>query len=384
MSGAVAGEVALTVDGLVHRGWRAAKVSMGLDAAAAEIAIELAERWSDAPEGERITRAVRPGAPFALALDDEVVVEGFLDALEVRYDPRSHTLTIRGREKTGDLVDCVATVDGPYEWASIGIEEAARRICAPFGIRVRSEGAVPAAPFPRFSLQPGETAWEAIARAARERAVIVTGDGRGTLLLTRAGEGGRAAGALRLGGADGNIRSAEGSFDFTKRHSLVVLRGQAEGSTEGAQAQARATDPEVTRHRPRVVLAEAQGEGGSLQARAAHEVRLAAGRSRRVRYTVPGWRGAGGALWRPNTRAMVEDRYLGLARELLVANVTYSLTPDEGTLTELDLAPVDAYALLPEQPRRRGGDRPDTPFETRIEESRDGGRTWQRIRETPA
>lgn len=384
MSGAVAGEVALTVDGLVHRGWRSAKVSMGLDAAAAEIAIELAERWSDAPEGERITRAVRPGAPFALALDDEVVVEGFLDALEIRYDPRSHTLTIRGREKTGDLVDCAATVDGPYEWARIGLEEAARRICQPFGIRVKTEGAVPAAPFPRFSLQPGETAWEAIARAARERAVIVTGDGRGTLLLTRAGEGGRAAGALRLGGADGNIRSAEGSFDFTKRHSLVVLRGQAEGSTAGAEGQARATDPDVTRHRPRVVLAEAQGEGGSLQDRATHEVRLAAGRSRRVRYTVPGWRGAGGALWRPNTRVMVEDRYLGLARELLVANVTYSLTPDEGTLTELDLAPVDAYALLPEQPRRRGGDRPDTPFETRIEESRDGGRTWQRIRETPA
>lgn len=384
MSGAVAGEVALTVDGLVHRGWRSAKVSMGLDAAAAEIAIELAERWSDAPDGEQIVRAVRPGAPFTLALDDDVVVEGHIDALEIRYDHRSHDLTIRGREKTGDLVDSAATVDGPYEWARIGLEEAARRICQPFGIRVKTEGAVPATPFPRFSLQPGETAWEAIARAARERAVIVTGDGRGTLLLTRAGEGGEAAGALRLGGADGNIRSAEGTFDFTKRHSVVVLRGQAEGSTAGAEGQARATDPDVTRHRPRVVLAEAQGEGGSLQDRATHEVRLAAGRSRRVRYTVPGWRGAGGALWRPNTRAMVEDRYLGLARELLVANVTYSLTPDEGTLTELDLAPVDAYALLPEQPRRRGGDRPDTPFETRIEESRDGGRTWQRIRETPA
>lgn len=380
--GAIAGDVALTVDGQVHRGWRAAKVAMGLDAAAAEVSIELAERWSRAGDGEQLRRAVRPGAAFSLALEDEVVVEGFLDVLDVRYDHRSHTLTVRGRERTGDLVDCAATVDGPYEFARIGLEEAARRICAPFGIRVRAEG-VPATPFPRFSIQPGETAFEAIARGARERAVIVTGDGRGTLLLTRAGQGGEAAGALRLGGQDGNIRAADGSFDFTKRHSLVVVRGQAEGSAAGAQGQARAADADVTRHRPRVVLAEAQGDGAPFQDRATWEVRVAAGRSRKVRYTVPGWRGASGALWRPNTRAMVEDAYLGLARELLIANVVYSLS-DEGTLTGIECVPVDAYALIPERPRRRGGDASDTPFETRIEESRDEGRTWHPVREPPA
>jgi len=362
----------------VHRGWRAAKVSLGLDAAAAEVAIELAERWSRAEDQVALRRAVRPGAAFSLALEDEVVVEGFLDALDIRYDHRSHTLTVRGREKTGDLVDCAATVDGPYEFAAIGLEEAARRICAPFGIRVRAEG-VPATPFPRFSLQPGETAFEAIARGARERAVIVTGDGRGTLLLTRAGQGGEAAGALRLGGDDGNIRAADATFDFTKRHSLVVLRGQAEGSAARAQGQARATDAEVTRHRPRVVLAEAQGEGASFQERAQFEVRLAAGRGSRVRYTVPGWRGASGALWRPNTRVMVEDAYLGLARELLVANLVFSLTED-GTLAEVECTPVDAYALQPEAPRRQARDSANSPMETRRRESGDDGRSWERVR----
>lgn len=379
MSGAIAGDVALTVDGEIHRGWRSAKVSLGLDAAAAEISIELAERWSQTQDAAQVRRSIRPGAAFSLSLEDEVVVEGFLDALEVSYDEKDHTLTVTGRERTGDLVDCAAQVDGPHEFSGVGLEEAVRRICQPYGIRVRAQGSM-GVPFTRFAIQPGETAWEAISRAARERAVIATGDGRGTLLLTRAGEGGEAAGALRLGGEDGNIRRANGSFEFQERHSLVVVRGQAEGSSTAGQGQARATDPDVTRYRPRVVVSEGQGEGVTFQDRANWEVRVAAGKSRRVRYTVPGWRGRTGALWRPNTRVMVQDAYLDLSRELLISNVTYSLSNEGGTLTELQVAPVDAYALIAERPQR-GRESGGGPIETRIEESTDEGRTWRRVRE---
>jgi prophage tail gpP-like protein len=377
MSAAIAATVELTVDGLTYRGWRSMKCSLGLDAAAAEISIEMAERWAGAEDAAQIARSIRPGAEFTLTLEGEAVVEGFLDALEVAYDATNHTLTVRGRERTADLVDCAATVDGPYEWANIGLEEAARRIAEPYGITVRAEADLGKA-FPRFSIQPGEAAWEAIARAARERAVIATGDGLGTLILTRAGEGGEAAGALRLGGNDGNILRANGSFDVAERHDVVVVRGQAQGETEASQGEARATDEDIIRHRPKVILAEAQGEGVTFQDRAAHEVRVAAGKSRRVRYTVPGWRGSSGNLWLPNTRVWVEDAFLELKRELLISNVTFSLT-EQGTVTELQVAPVDAYALLPEQGKGGGGE--SGPFETKIESRANDRDAWKRVAE---
>jgi prophage tail gpP-like protein len=377
MSAAIAATVELTVDGLTYRGWRSMKCSLGLDAAAAEISIEMAERWAGAEDAAQIARSIRPGAEFTLTLEGEAVVEGFLDALGVAYDATNHTLTVRGRERTADLVDCAATVDGPYEWANIGLEEAARRIAEPYGITVRAEADLGKA-FPRFSIQPGEAAWEAIARAARERAVIATGDGLGTLILTRAGEGGEAAGALRLGGNDGNILRANGSFDVAERHNLVVVRGQAQGETEASQGEARATDEDIIRHRPKVILAEAQGEGVTFQDRAAHEVRVAAGKSRRVRYTVPGWRGSSGNLWLPNTKVWVEDAFLELKRELLISNVTFSLT-EQGTVTELQVAPVDAYALLPEPGKGGGGE--SGPFETKIESRANENDAWKRVAE---
>ncbi|MCA3288240.1 MAG: hypothetical protein ING09_16990 [Roseomonas sp.] len=377
MSAAIAATVELTVDGLTYRGWRSMKCSLGLDAAAAEISIEMAERWAGAEDAAQIARSIRPGAAFLLTLEGEAVVEGFLDALEVSYDATNHTLTVRGRERTADLVDCAATVDGPYEWANIGLEEAARRIAEPYGITVRAEADLGKA-FPRFSIQPGEAAWEAIARAARERAVIATGDGLGTLILTRAGEGGEAAGALRLGGKDGNILRANGSFDVAERHDVVVVRGQAQGETEASQGEARATDEDIIRHRPKVILAEAQGEGVTFQDRAAHEVRVAAGKSRRVRYTVPGWRGSSGNLWLPNTKVWVEDAFLELKRELLISNVTFSLT-EQGTVTELQVAPLDAYALLPEPGKGGGGE--SGPFETKIETRESDRDAWKRVAE---
>lgn len=378
MSAAIAATVELTVDGLTYRGWRSMKCSLGLDAAAAEISIEMAERWAGAEDAAQIARSIRPGAAFTLTLEGEAVVEGFLDALEVSYDATNHTLTVRGRERTADLVDCAATVDGPYEWANIGLEEAARRIAEPYGIEVRAEADLGKA-FPRFSIQPGEAAWEAIARAARERAVIATGDGLGTLILTRAGEGGEAAGALRLGGKDGNILRANGSFDVAERHDVVVVRGQAQGETEASQGEARASDEDIIRHRPKVILAEAQGEGVTFQDRAAHEVRVAAGKSRRVRYTVPGWRGSSGNLWLPNTKVWVEDAFLELKRELLISNVTFSLT-EQGTVTELQVAPLDAYALLPE-PGKSGGGGESGPFETKIETRENDRDAWKRVAE---
>jgi prophage tail gpP-like protein len=130
-----------------------------------------------------------------------------------------------------------------------------------------------------------------------------------------------------------------------------------------------------------VILAEAQGEGVTFQTRADHEVRVAAGKSRRVRYTVPGWRGSSGALWKPNTKVWVEDAFLELERELLISNVVFSLT-DQGTVTELQVAPVDAYALLPEPGRGGGGGGGDDgPFETRIFTRENDSEAWKRVNE---
>lgn len=88
-----------------------------------------------------------------------------------------------------------------------------------------------------------------------------------------------------------------------------------------------------------------------IEARTSREVPVL-----RLTYTVPGWRGASGALWRPNTLARVDDAFLGIARELLIVSVTFLLSAEDGTVTELEVAPPEAFERLPEaEERGKGG-----------------------------
>lgn len=361
MSGAgfaSAAAVELLVGGVVHAGWRSMKATLSLDAPAVKFALELAERWSNDPA--QAPRAVKPGAACQLRLDGEMVVDGFIDAVEVTYDARDHVLTVVARDKLGDLVDCAAVLDGAHEFAGLRLDEIAARIAAPFGIAVDAE-VDPGPPFPRFAIQPGETAWEAIQRAATARGILLAGSGTGVLRLTRATEARPAAGPIEMGA---NVRRAFGVFDHAGRHSVVCVRGQAEGGGTAAgvhdpagapapgatgliaaRSQARQADQAIGRYRPRVIVAETAGAAQSFADRAAWEVRAAAGRSVRVAYTLPGWRGASGALWRTMTLARVTDRFLGVDADLLISGVVYSLTPQGGSLTELEVTLPDAYDI---------------------------------------
>lgn len=356
-----AGGLELLVDGQVHRGWLSGKLSFTIENFVAGFELGLAERWSRAPD--EAPRLVRPGAACTLRLDGEEVLAGTIESVETTYDAKTHRLTVKGREKTADLTDCAATVDGPYEYRDVTVVEVARRICQPYGITVRAE--VPEGePFPCYAIQPAETAWAAIERGMRQRAIFAFGDGRGTLVMTTPGAGGQAAGGLRLGGSDGNIRNAKGISDWTKRRSLLVVRGQGEVTRGASPAQsrepargvqagqrgARARDPDITRHRPEVLVGEVAA-GVTPQQRVDWEVAMRRGRSRRVTYTVPGWRGRNGALWRINTLAAVEDSYLALREELLIVAATYSVS-GEGSTTELVMMPKDGFDLRTGQGQR--------------------------------
>lgn len=350
--------VTLTVDGAVWSGWTEVRIRQSIERCALEFELGLTDaRWT----AGAMPRPIRPGSACSVAIGADVVMRGFVDETRVSYDRGSHDLRVAGRDRTGDLIDCAAAVDGAMELKGLTLTEVAARLAKPYGVAVRSQVDVGRA-FDRFALQPGETAWEAIERAARQRAVLPNADGLGGLVLTRAGVGGRAAGALVMGGEDGNVVSAEGTFSHRERFGLYVVRGQQEGDDEtdatgAAGPEARVTDTAVDRWRPTVILAEQQGDGVSFQDRAAWAARVAAGRSRRCTYTVQGWR-AGGALWRPNTIVPVRDAFMDIDRDLLVVTVTWTLGAD-GSRTELEVAPADAFALVPEPPRKRKGDKGD-------------------------
>ena len=112
-------------------------------------------------------------------------------------------LATSGRDKAGDLIDCSA-INAPGQWNNQKLEKIASAIAAPFGISVSAEVNTGEA-FKKFSIEQGETAYEAIHRLCKLRAVLCISDRQGGLLLTAAGNS-RAATALAMAGSSSTTR----------------------------------------------------------------------------------------------------------------------------------------------------------------------------------
>ncbi len=351
-------KVALTIGDRDWWGWTSADIVQTMDAVTGSFSIGLTERWEGSPPGSS-TRGeppeISPGAACAVSVDGEPLITGYIDVVAPTYSAIEHGVTISGRDRTGDLVDCSAAVE-PGEWHDIALAPLVAAIAKPFGINVYPDSGLDlGAKFPRFRVQPGETAWAAIERATRARAVLAVATPDGHLGLTRAQS--RAGGnppAIILGGDKATPVKATGTFEaqdrFSRYRILAQQGGEAGGPEDRAHVVATAEDPGVKRYRPLVIVASDRLDGAA-KAAVQWEANVRRGRSRRAAYTIAGWRDDAGRLWRPNTIVRVTDKWLRINHDLLIVSVRLTIGEDQ-VETDLELADPSAYLREPPDPSR--------------------------------
>ncbi len=340
-------DVTLKVAGQLYGGWKDISIARGIEQIAGTFDLSVTERWS----GQNTPRPIKPGAACEVAIDGQAVITGYVDDVHLSYDAETHTVSVSGRDKTGDLVDCSA-IHGGGQWAKRTLAQIAGDICKPFGISV-IDNAAAATVFGSYTVQESETAFECIERAARMRAVLLMSDGLGNLIITRAGKS--RLGTQLVKGE--NILKATGEFSWRDRFSRYTVKGQAQGSDAGwadtvAQQKGVVTDASINRYRPLIVIAEDQGYAATFKQRAEWERNVRAGRGATAVVTVQGWV-HGGGLWQPNTLVRIEDDFLSLNEDLLISAVAFSLS-DSGTTTDLTLTGPQVFDLLPENPKGVG------------------------------
>lgn len=339
-------ELHLKVNDKLYAGWESVRVDRGMDQISGMFELDVSELWPQQAEEVRIFA----GDACELLIDGEAVISGYVDDVGIAHSAKQHRVSIVGRDKTGDLVDCSA-IHKPGQWKQRRLEQIAADLCKPFSVQVVvAEGVNTGDPFAQFALQEGESVFEAIERMARIRGVLLSTDGQGRLVITRTGQV-KVATPLVLGQ---NIMQARGSISLRDRYSQYVVKGQAPGTDyfsgpAVSGLKATASDPAVKRYRPLVMVSESQGDGMSLRDRAQWEATVRAARATEISITAQGWAHANG-LWAPNTLVRVQDRWMRLddGVELLVRAVSFKLD-EQGSTTELSLTRPDAFKLLPQK-----------------------------------
>jgi prophage tail gpP-like protein len=334
-------DVSLVINGQAFRGWESVSIRRAIDAISGAFSLGVTDRWQDSQQPWEFTL----GSDCTLRVERDTILTGYIDNAGFVDGPGEHSIQISGRDRAGDLVDCSA-IDCPVEYSrATSLFTIVQNICAPYGVDVDCQVDYK---FPKFSLQTGESCFEAIDRACRAAGALATNDGCGGIRIVQAitGESGE---ALVVGK---NVKRASASYDMSNRYrDYVVLSQQSGGDDTDAEAIATvkgtASDPDVTRPRTLKIKAEEQIGTTGAQKRALWEAATRAGKSGVVSIEVQGWRDSTGKLWEVNTLHPVWAPKLQIRGvQLLLTSVDMSMSKTEGTVTRMQLCRPDAY--LPE------------------------------------
>lgn len=339
-------DLELKTGGVAHYGWKSIDVQDSMEHLARRFRVTASERWSSKDEPVPFDE----GDACELWHGSEQVLNGHIDEVEVSYDPGQHGVSVTGRS-LGDLIDCSAQHKGG-QFRNVTLTEIAAALCDPFGITVVANTDV-GNRFRKFEIQFGESVHECLERAARSRGVLLGSSGSGQLVIDRAATQ-RIATELRFGV---NVQRCRRRGSMRERFSEYVVKSQMSGGDElfgsaASQIVASAADDQVTRHRPKLILAEAQLDKKGAQDRANWERAVRFGRSRRLTYVTPGWTHADG-LWASNTLVRVVDEVARIDDDLIIASVRL-VRDNQGSRTELEVTRPEAFQILspPPEPRK--------------------------------
>jgi prophage tail gpP-like protein len=347
--------VTLRVGGIDWTGWKSVEISRQMDAIAGAFSIALADKWKQ----RQTALPIAAGMACELLIGKDMVINGHIDRVSHAFSASEHSISISGRDKSADLVDCSA-IHAPGQWLDQDVLSLARELAAPFGVSVAVSATAPAGlppggqdlggPVPSFKLEQGETTFEALSRLLRQRGLLACPDGRGGIILLKSGELYHRV-VLKQGE---NILTASADFDLSDRFSAYHVQGQQPGSDEAfgeaaCAVEAEASDPAARRYRPLLLRAESNVDAASAKGRATWEASVRAARSVTLNVTVQGFRQSkGGSLWQVGALTEVDIPFLRLRQTMLASKLTFK-RDNQGSITSLELKDPGAFAPEPRE-----------------------------------
>jgi prophage tail gpP-like protein len=328
----------LAIDNQSWSGWKSIRVVRSIKQAANTFDLELTDRWV----GQQSIRPISDDSKCQLWIDGEIVISGYVFEIMPSYDAESHDLAVSGLSAAADLVDC--STKG-RQFSGRTLLQIATDLAAPFGIAVSAETDI-GGPFDKVALEAGQSIFDFLEELSRIRGVRLVSKPDGSITFIRTGTT-VAPTALIYGQ---NIKAASGRFSSSERFSEYRVLGQTSGTDlfhgdRAAHAEALVKDLGL-RYRPVCIVADGPAHTADCKTRSAAEKNRRDGEGQSVTYTVQGWRHETG-LWEPNVLVDVQDPLMKINGRLLISQVTFSIDENGGRMTMLEVAPKEAFDLVP-------------------------------------
>ena len=353
----------IEVAGNLYKNFTSAEVMIGMDSLSRTFGFGAT---SDSPNPLPFFR----GQPCTIKADNELVLTGTIEIINVSGSAEEHTIDIQGRDRTGDLLDSSLGNIGDFS-ATVSLSTLAKAVLKHLGIDIKVIDTLDLDLFDKAEDQitpdVGEGAFDYLQKWARKRSVLLASDPEGNLLFTQPEEATDTTETVyirhRADDIQNNVINYNATFDSTGRYNRYIVTSQGNpvlfnkagnrsNPTLTDQTGGAIEDKDVRRGRQLVLIAETAASVGENTTRAEWEANVRSVRGQTYSCTVRGYRNQNGDLWTPGELAFVDDVFAGISAEMRINTVIFSMGPD-GVLTQLTLLKPNAYKLTLGEPKEQ-------------------------------
>lgn len=295
-----------------------------------------------------------------ITADGVNILQGYVESLAVDYDSTSHSIQVAGRSILLDLVD--STVPTQTEFTGTSLINIAKTLMIGLGLDplvINEAGEI--TPFDDItSAEVGQNAFEFLESYSRKRQVLLTTDGKKSLVFARAGTDRAPASLYNLRDSSfNNILRSQLKLNVDQTYNQYIVRSQLNPGIQGISASPEdiadqngtVIDDQVRTTRQLELNAEESMESFSANDRAKWEANIRKANSLNYNATVVG-HSVNGELWLPNTLVRVVDEFAQVQADLLIRSVVYDYSLSQGSLTTLNMTRKKAFTLEVEQTER--------------------------------
>lgn len=296
-------------------------------------------------------------------IDGTLISTGFIDDLSISYSADGHSISVSGRDQTGDLIDS-SFYQQSKEYKQRDLKrliEIALKDNGYTNIKVINEvdniGKLESSEDPNSfgssataRVADGDTIFSFIDKYAKKLQVLLVTNVDGNIVITREGLSGAGGSLISVkGGENNNILSANLNVTTKDRFRYMEVYSQADNSSfllTSVKQEASAEDTQIRAPRRKRVSAKVSTEKNLLTNLAKWQVNINRAKGQRYDCKVAGYYTdkEQGSIWKINTLVQVRDDKCQLDGEFLIQGVTYTKS-GAGSFTDLSVVNKGAFTL---------------------------------------